>query len=783
MPPTTFAHPSYRALNACIVTSLSVFVSGAALTGCATQPKKITNPVEAAKSIDWVAKQIEQYGVVSASPPILVAANPEDSASSFDFELKRGAVAYYDEARQDVQAKIALASDRSLDLELQATYGRDITQREAYEAQKEEHTYNQTNDRALREQRLAAAKREYDEQMALAAKNADPAAAAKAVSAATDKYSNALNDEKTSPGAEPTSATAGTGPKARDQIASARVEPGLTAPTPEAVFGLISKVSSAAPTIANRSAIITAAGDNTVEGIFRLLGDPAKSAEFSGRTAFFGVTMIAVTPGFKTRKKFVGDISVLSELQAREVPFSEITKLEAFDELPLRVLARIGCDSDSIGCRDIDLPSLVAYTGRKEASLLAEFSENEKTDRRIPATAPEDAFDLLPRTLKGGVINLVQHSADGIYSGSIGSMDCTTDKRGLNLRCRYQADFAPSVAAVSPMTESQVIDEGSSERDRLRLAADLAVAMSKAGDNRSARIFAEYARTLQKDAISRTPQNTVTGYSNGSMFGYQIGPSFAAVTDHNSSKAQSGDILQRQSFPALLLFGVRTEATTPQAYLIRLRAFDPNWREEALDNPENKKPLQMRVVVLRSFVSLRQTWRWSPLRRIFSPWFRIREQERAQWVEDLYDARKFNPGSGSADSYVQTRVDSLLTSVGATESLIPLPSHIARVPLDLKSVLPTQWRMDLDDKKQPKPTAVRLVLQGRGFKDRTLACALASKGTPIKDVTPDVFGDRVATCTFTVSPENVGAMIPKLTDKDSGAVAYGAPIEVIVPGT
>jgi len=251
------------------------------------------------------------------------------------------------------------------------------------------------------------------------------------------------------------------------------------------------------------------------------------------------------------------------------------------------------------------------------------------------------------------------------------------------------------------------------------------------------------------------------------MFGYQIGPAYTAVADHNSSKAEGGDILQRQSFPALLLFGVRNEVAEPRVF--RVQTSSPG-----ADRAD-------RLIVLRPYMSLQQTWHWSPLRRLFADNFRITESERASWVESLYHAQE-QLGSERTSQFVDMRIKTLLTSVGATESLIPLPSRPAWQPLEVTSIAPAEWRLESDDKGAPKPVSrARFVLQGRGFQTGKTECRAQSVGSPISSSLATLAGEAIAICDFSIPPDGAGPLVVSLADSTKNAVAYATPVNIIAP--
>ena len=83
------------------------------------------------------------------------------------------------------------------------------------------------------------------------------------------------------------------------------------------------------PAIANRPAIINAAGDQWTADIFRALGDPGREGHFSDNRTFFGFTTVSVEPGLKTKKG----------VSARVSANAGIEYVDAREEVVLRLMA------------------------------------------------------------------------------------------------------------------------------------------------------------------------------------------------------------------------------------------------------------------------------------------------------------------------------------------------------------------------------------------------------------------------------------------------------------
>lgn len=117
---------------------------------------------------------------------------------------------------------------------------------------------------------------------------------------------------------------------------------------------------------------------------------------------------------------------------------------------------------------------------------------------------------------------------------------------------------SPLVAAVSPMTETQALELQGSFRRQNELALSLAAAFSAAGLTAQARTFDQFIRSRQQDVATATPLVAVNTYSHsGGMFGFQVGPRLTAIEQvKKRSVSGPGEVLDRQTFPTLILFGL-----------------------------------------------------------------------------------------------------------------------------------------------------------------------------------------------------------------------------------
>lgn len=127
----------------------------------------------------------------------------------------------------------------------------------------------------------------------------------------------------------------------------------------------------------------------------------------------------------------------------------------------------------------------------------------------------------------------------------------------------------PHVAVISPLTDTQTLDLQSSNRKEQDIALSLNIAgiLASAGAQFQAQSFLNYVKSLQQDVATVSPDVVVHSYSTGSIFGFQVGPRLRAVEEVKAGKfSGAAQILDRQSFPALVIFGIEHEAYFPQVY-------------------------------------------------------------------------------------------------------------------------------------------------------------------------------------------------------------------------
>jgi hypothetical protein len=489
--------------------------------------------------------KLEEYGSVTISPPMLIRADDE----RFNFNLNRGAESYFNDAKKEVQGGAATLDQAVHALSLGISVQADPTQMAAYGEALQQYLQDKARSAEIRDLKDSAAREEYLSAIQSAIQEKDPKKRSELIATAKRNYANAL---------QPPSSEKLEYPTAHSDTESTLAEPADKAKIPEDARKILSGsqlqgfralLQGISPTINNRSALITAAGDNSVEAIFNILGNPAQGRDFLDKVSFLGAAMVSVEPGWRTQQDFAADISVHVEIRYRAARKLILDYLIQDESIPQ------------------DLREMIA-------------SNYRLNDTNVEI--PEDVYDKkIPEWLKAPKL-----------------MQEVIDHWGLDtaVRITIPTSPAPAVAAVSPMTDVQVLDYTSSYRRRNEFALALSFALRSTGLGAQAQLFEQFVKQRENDVLTRTPEVPISSYSSGHIFGYQIGPVLKAVGDPSSKSPKPEYRLDRQSFPVLIVCGLDSENFQP---LITA----------SYDQANNFK----RLIVLEPQIQFTQTHRWIPL--------------------------------------------------------------------------------------------------------------------------------------------------------------------------
>lgn len=742
-----------------VSTTLLIFACGSAAiadsdaqtnaTSAGGSSSNAANVISMGRRLDHVSRKLDQYGAITLSAPLLVRAANDGTSSVFAFDLGKTAKDYFQDAQQNIQGKVASFNESIMDIEAQRSLRQDPTLAAAYrEALAERQATIES-----KQESAAAAKVKYDAAISAANQAPDLAARSTKIAAAVDSYRNELKEIYGEPGRIPSASSIGSPPNPTSLISSPQVSGTSSLSSSEGAFALLQSLGSAKPTITDRAAIIGAAGDNTVAGIFQILGDPGNQLALSGQQAFFGVTMVSVIPGRRTEKKFYGDVSVVATIKVRKAEVGEVKNLlERWQRdygLSVAAETRIACDSELSGeCR----------RSSDVANFVSEAARSKILSEQLPLISATEAYDALPAALKGGI---------GSVNGTLFDT-CSVQNLEDRASCYLgDTDDLPTVAAVSPMTDAQVLDYGSSSRRRRQIALDLASAMRNAGDEEAARIFAQYATQVETDAVSRAPQNFVAAYSSGRVFGYEVGPGFTALGDPSSRKAKPGKRLQRQSFPALIIIGIKPDLAQTKVYLVA-----------------NKK-----LMVITPSLYLAQTSRWVPRGFLNSRLFRIREDKREHWARTLDKALQASQQlTSTAASVLYNRATTLEALTGFSDATVPLPEpeapHAASAP-KLRSISPRSFALNSDAKGKAIDTSASFVIQGDDVDGLASDPTVLLNGKPISGASFVSYGSA-GLLRVPLHPSDTGLMFVSFPEESRGdrhtTRALVGPVEIQPPG-
>jgi hypothetical protein len=642
-----------------------MFISVCAIfSGCAQNHEWTESP---GRAMDRVAKGLEEYGSVTMSAPLL--SRPD---TAFNFDLKRGTDKYFTEAKTDIQGAAANFEQISQSFAFGAAVQTDPTILAAYAAKLRQYSADQS--RIDQKQSLvdSAAKIDYMAAVQKALAETDPQKKAAALAAAERSYSQNLSPPSTSAPVFPNISSASNTPSAPSGLAKQPTDAlnVLSSNKFKDFQGLLSSVSpSLTPTVSNRSALITAAGDQAVEGIFKVLGNQGDAQKFKDKAVLFGVTMVSVDPGWRTREDFAADISVTIHYNYVPARKEVIELLLKDNKLTGGLRKRIAADyqmesflpSDLNKDYEAILTDLTESRDRDKDKIQKDISKEKATKSQLDAAitmikskiAAKNIQSKLRKqfekqlknyeselkTNEAKIKELEKQEIDGDNVFKNKNKSIEKEKKALEdekqksiskplpdwLNYAENDEVNPIVSAISPMTETEALDLSSSFRRQDEMAISLSFALRYAGLGAQAEAFEQFVKSRQSDVRTRSASAAINSYSaSGGMFGFQIGPRLRAIADPSSTKSGPGNILERQSFPVLVVIG-----------------FD---RDDL--RPKIKVDCNNKVQVYEPNLSFIQTTQWLPLTNKWfswrdwyrpSDWFnpRLSERERLEWSAGL----------------------------------------------------------------------------------------------------------------------------------------------------
>jgi hypothetical protein len=457
--------------------------------------------------MDQMSHEVAKYGTMGISSPVLAAPN-----SDFAFNLTSDSDDFYNDAKTLVQGGVSQFQQSALSVGAGLSASFNPAGAAGYLAQLQQYQQavtNNNNAQNIASLRVSlqnqAALTQYQGAVAAANQLTDPTAKANALAAAQNAYATALvaPSTQTLPGFP----TATTQPTPTGNLVSQPTNL-LQSFANGGNFACFSGLNPNAPSLSvnDRTAILTAAGDSATKAIFQLIGDPSLANEFKGKQIIFGVVTVSVEPGWMTRKGYAAD--VITNVRYKYVP-ARTTIVEQF-------------------VKDPAVPEPL----RTYFSNIRKGIPNEKNP---PPDVPPD---------------LTCDEDDWNESGVNGP-----NPQG------------PHVAVISPLTDTQTLDLSSSSRQEQDVALSLNIAgqLAAAGASAQAQAFLNYAKSLQQDVQTRTPDVVANAFSEGSSFGFQVGPQLRAVEEVQSGKfSEAAEVMDRQSFPALVIFGFESGVYEPK---------------------------------------------------------------------------------------------------------------------------------------------------------------------------------------------------------------------------
>lgn len=543
------------------------------------------------KAVDNMAADVEQFGTVNMSSPLLTM-----PTRKLGFDLDISAKAFYINAKKEVMGRAlsATAIARSLGVDVQGAA--DLGQVKSAEVSAKQLEIDEQRYEALVASRTKRAENAYNEGLVKVEAATTTEDKAKARTAAENARDTILREDLSS--FKPKTGEASSSPdlpgSAAGQAAgngAPRVSSDLTSKVNLDAFSGVGddakKVFAGELALPDLDAVKAAESAASLQGLSRFFHQPTEVMQFQGKIVMMGAVTVSVMPGWRTRKDFAAEV----------VMVNQYTYVPARREVVERMT------------RDLNLP--------------------EKLRERLAYD-----YQLLPRALNGD-------GQEWINRGPV------TIPEYLKYKEKEPTGMRPLVSGISPMSQSDTLDLASVFKRQDETAIALAATLKATGWNAQSKIFNQFVKNQKKDVQTRSSSATVATYSRaGGVVGFQIGPRLKALADPASRSNKSAFILERQAFPALLVYGLDAADIYPRIECRGGRLFV---HEANIKNTQRSywQPMTHRFQGPNDWFSLKLLWRpvwWE------SRLNRDRLVRRALDLHDsMWDAVEVLPGNSEND--------------------------------------------------------------------------------------------------------------------------------------
>lgn len=253
-----------------------------------------------------------------------------------------------------------------------------------------------------------------------------------------------------------------------------------------------------------------------------------------------------------------------------------------------------------------------------------------------------------------------------------------------------------NTVAISPVVYGQTQELQNRQISQINLSLMLAAGLKGAGVDESAEVFAEYSRQRRQELGSKNVDNAVSVFSSGSVVGVEAQPEFLAAVPGSSDFNYQ---LQQQTFPVLLRFEAIDQDAWSQPYIVS----DCNEDDVADD-----------ICLLEPFFKFSTTSRWKPVgwAHQIKPWVNQLTTAGLNSLKTLME-----PECDVDDPLLRQKCTELRSKLFGNRQFVSLPQEKApeKTP-QISHVYPTSLTLDRDAAGEPVAKKHTFVFLGENIK-------------------------------------------------------------------
>tara|TARA_R110002096_G_scaffold72931_1_gene173060 strand:+ start:3114 stop:5300 length:2187 start_codon:yes stop_codon:yes gene_type:complete len=253
--------------------------------------------------------------------------------------------------------------------------------------------------------------------------------------------------------------------------------------------------------------------------------------------AFLGITQVSVSPGWKTNKDYVAEVTVsvsYGTTSRSAAKMKEIIRyLDYYDEFyDLANLAQKNLMNGEV-------------LDDESKQLICEYENKLEILDRALRSLPDEYYEIYEA--------MGENTPIAEFAKLFDEIELRDKIDRVQGALPHEYEVPPLIYSAFPLAKSQVLDQSHSFRGMKEMAWTLQMQAIQAGNKAAAKSYGRFLKMVEQDVATKNALPVVVPSSNGNFISYRFDPSLHALENPSDRESGSAKLLNAISIPALVV--------------------------------------------------------------------------------------------------------------------------------------------------------------------------------------------------------------------------------------